>query len=231
MKRTKLGGISAIMVGLLYITTVVIVLISPPGDNPVVDHVTYMKKLILVHYALGFLGVLGIMVVLAMTSTIEEYTKTNEWYPYTKVMALIGFAVLALNNLRQIGIDHQLSHDAVSKGGAVLETVVMSWAGLVELSPQGWLDFGFVGLWILTINIIMFRNTKRRFLPVLGMISGLLFIMTVFGNVTGLSSLVMIGMGLGGLVLVPIWFIVNGFILIKRDTTIQLNQSTAVMDY
>jgi len=28
----------------------------------------------------------------------------------------------------------------VYKGGEVLDTIVLSWAGLVELSPQGWLE-------------------------------------------------------------------------------------------
>jgi len=39
---------------------------------------------------------------------------------------------------------------------------------------------------------------------------------TVVGNVTGVSVLVTIRMGVGGLVVVPIWFISLGFILIKN---------------
>ncbi|HLO11627.1 MAG TPA: hypothetical protein VK190_05160, partial [Pseudoneobacillus sp.] len=74
MKKTKLGGISAIIVGLFYLLTVIIVLMSPPGENAVVDHVTYMNQLIMVHYILGFLGILGIMVVLTISKTIEGQT-------------------------------------------------------------------------------------------------------------------------------------------------------------
>jgi hypothetical protein len=229
MKKTKLGGISAIIVGFLYILTVVIVLTSPPGENPLIDHVTYMHRLIAIHYILGFLGVLGIMVVMAVSTSIEQYTESGEWYPYTKVMAVIGFAVLALNNFRQIGIDHQLSHDAVTKGGEVLDTIVISWAGLVELSPQGWLDFGFVGLWIFSVNYISMKNNEKKYLSILGMLAGLLFIFTVIGNVTGISLFVMIGMGLGGLVLVPMWFIISGVILLKRNRQLKVISPAALV--
>ncbi|MEH7886380.1 hypothetical protein V7654_18935 [Bacillus sp. JJ1609] len=215
MKSTKLGGISAILVGVLYIVTVIIVLLSPPGENAVVDHVTYMNQLVAVHYILGFLGVLGIMVVLTLSRTIEEITQHSEWYPFAKIMAIIGFSLLAINNFRQTGLDHELSHQAVHRGGEILETVVLSWAGLVELSPQGWLDFGFVGLWIFTFGAMTLRRKKQRALSILGMLSGGCFILTVLGNVTGLSIFVQIGMGLGGLLFIPAWFIYNGVLLVK----------------
>jgi hypothetical protein len=105
----------------------------------------------------------------------------------------------------------------VYKGGEVLDTIVLSWAGLVELSSQSWLDFGFVGIWITTVSLITLVHQKRRYLSVLGLVAGMCFIMTVVGNVTGVSVLVTIRMGLGGLVVVPIRFISFGFILIKNN--------------
>lgn len=219
MKSTKLSGISAILVGVFYISTVIIVLMSPPGENAVLDHVNYMNQLMAVHYILGFLGVLGIMVTLTLSRTIEELTLHSEWYPFTKIMAIIGFALLAINNLRQTGLDHELSHEAVHKGGEILETVVISWAGLVELSPQGWLDFGFVGLWIFTFGVITLKRKKQKLVSILGMLSGSCLIITVIGNVTGISILVQIGMGLGGLLLVPAWFIYNGILLLTGKQT------------
>ncbi|WP_413299520.1 hypothetical protein AA0X95_16050 [Bacillus sp. 1P10SD] len=220
MKKTRLGGISALIVGFLYILTVVIVLVSPPGENPVVDHVTYINRLVAVHYILGFLGVLGIMVVLAISNRLEKYTESSEWYPYSKVMAIIGFALLAINNFRQVGMDHELSHEAMMKGGVVFETIVTSWAGLVELSPQGWVDFGFVGLWIFTVGIITNKYLNKKVLSILGMVGGACFILTVLGNVSGITVLVMVGMGLGGLIIVPIWFISFGILLVKSDNAI-----------
>jgi hypothetical protein len=217
MKKTKLGGIAALIVGVLYLLTVVIVLFSPPGENAVVDHVTYMNSLVAVHYILGFIGVLGIMVVLAISNSLEKFTIASEWYSYTKVMAIIGFSLLAINNFRQVGLDHELSHEAMMKGGVVLDTIVMSWAGLVELSPQGWLDFGFVGIWILTVGFFTVKNLNRNIISIFGIVGGTCFILTVLGNVTGISVLVMIGMGLGGLIIVPLWFISFGILLIKRD--------------
>lgn len=228
MRSTKLSGIAAILVGVLYIVTFIILLISPPGENAVMDHVNYMNQLVAVHYILGFLGVLGIMVVLTLSRTIEDLTLHSEWYPFSKVMAIIGFSLLAINNFRQTGLDHELSHEAMLKGGDILETVVLSWAGLVELSPQGWLDFGFVGLWIFTFGSMTLKRKKQKVLSVLGMLSGGCFLITVLGNVTGLSILVQIGMGLGGLLLIPAWFIYNGILLFKGIQTSNLKTNTSV---
>lgn len=218
MRETKLGGISAILVGLCYFVTVILVLISTPGENAVVDHITHMHKLMAVHYILGFLGVLGIMVVLTISRTLEKQTANSEWYPYSKVMAIIGFALLAINNFRQTGLDHELSHEAIHTGGAVLDAVVIGWVGLVEFSPQGWIDFGFVGIWIVTVSVFSLKRTNKKLLSYLGYLGGSCFIVTVLGNITGLPFLVTIGMGLGGLVVVPAWFIYYGVLLLKKPS-------------
>jgi hypothetical protein len=227
MKKTTLGGISAILVGIAYLLTVILVLSSPPGENAVVDHVTHMVPLMMAHYILGFLGILGIMVVLTLARTLENQTANSEWYPYSKVMAIIGFALLAINNFRQTGLDHELSHDAIHAGGAVLDSVVIGWVGLVELSPQGWIDFGFVGIWILTVSVYSLKRKGQKLLSYLGLIGGSCFIITVVGNVTGQSILVMIGMGLGGLVIIPAWFIYHGILLLKKSS-LQSHLSTDV---
>ncbi|WP_053365066.1 hypothetical protein [Bacillus sp. FJAT-27245] len=221
MKKTRLGGISAIVIGLLYLLTVVLVLSAPPGENSVIDHVHYMNRLIAVHYVLGFLGLFGIMAVLAVSNKLEGQTKWSEWYPYTKVMAIIGFAILALNNLRQVGLDHELSHAAVEKGGETLDTIVMAWVGLVELSPQGWIDFGFVGIWIVTVSYFTLKSGGMKLLSVFGFVGGSCFIITVLGNVSGVSFLTMIGMGLGGLAAVPVWFIMMGRVLLKKNSSME----------
>ena len=102
-------------------------------------------------------------------------------------------------------------------GGAVLDAVVIGWVGLVEFSPHGWIDFGFVGIWILTVSVYSLKLNNQKLLSYLGYCGGSCFIITVLGNVTGLSFLVMIGMGLGGLVFVPAWFIYYGVILLKKS--------------
>ncbi|OCA82239.1 hypothetical protein A8F94_20200 [Bacillus sp. FJAT-27225] len=231
MEKTKLGGASAILVGIFYLLTVILVLLSPPGENAVADHVTHMYPLMAVHYLLGFLGVFGIMVVLTISRTIKKQTSGSEWYPYSKVMAVIGFALLAINNFRQTGLDHELSHDAMQSGGPVLESVVIGWVGLVELSPQGWIDFGFVGIWILTVSVFSLKRNNQKVLSYLGLLGGTCFILTVLGNVTGLSILVMAGMGLGGLVVVPAWFIYYGILLLKKpDSPASLSSSNELIE-
>ncbi|HYK75242.1 MAG TPA: hypothetical protein VEV44_19265 [Pseudoneobacillus sp.] len=216
MESTRLGGFSAILLGLCYVLTVIFVLLSPPGENAVVDHVTYMNKLISVHYILGFAGLFGIMAVLTISKTLEKHLVYSEWFPYTKVMAIIGFALLSINNFRQVGMDHELAHQAMNTGGTVYDTIVLAWAGLVELSPQGWIDFGFVGIWILTVSLYSLKYINRKAHSLIGIVGGSCFILTVMGNVFGVQLLVMFGMGLGGLIMVPLWFLLTGSSLIKN---------------
>lgn len=70
-----------------------------------------------------------------------------------------------------------------------------------------------------TLGAMTLKRKKQKLLSILGMLSGSCFIITVLGNVTGLSFLVQIGMGLGGLILVPAWFISNGILLLKGMQT------------
>ncbi|MBB6452676.1 hypothetical protein HNQ94_001122 [Salirhabdus euzebyi] len=216
MKRYMV--VSSCIVGILYLLTVMMILFSPPGDNAVIDHVEHGTKLILAHYFLGFLGFFGIAVVMKSSSFLKA---KYEFLDYTKILAIIGFGLLSINNLRQIGVDHDLAHQAIHHGAGYYDFTVFFWRGLVELSPQGWVDFGFVGLWLITLNYLFLKEKTIHFVhSVVGMVLGACFVITVLGNVISVSLLTQLGMGLGGTILAPIYFVWLGLALLKRQTAI-----------
>jgi len=208
-KLSMFSVVSSIMVGILYFSMVTLFILVPAGENPVIDHHEQKVLLIVGHYLLAFLGFFGMAAVLAISKRLVD--NPTDLHVFTKLIALIGFALMAINNFRQAGLDHDLSHEAVMKGGDVLDTVSISWAGLVELSPDGWIDFGGVGLWMFIFSLSTFRNEKfSKKLSILGLIAGSCLMITVLGNVIGFQPFVVAGIGIGGLTVIPLWFIFQG---------------------
>jgi len=217
MKRTRIGAFAAFAVGSFFFLSVLTILVTSPGPGSLIDHMTYIYATIGMHYLLGLTGILGVMAVLAVSRMMEEHHGASEWFTYAKFMGLIGFALLATNNFRQIGLDYEMLHQA-KEPGQTAQSTDLAWAGIIELSPKGWLDFFLIGTWILTVSWKAFRSDqKRTFYRLTGIIAALSFWLIVLGNMGEFSLLVLLGMGVGGLVMVPIWFSLNGFRLLKFD--------------
>lgn len=217
MKRTRFGAYAAFSVGIFFFLSVLTILLTSPGPGSLIDHMTYIYATIGMHYMLGLTGILGVMVVLAVSRMMEEHHGSSEWFTYAKFMGLIGFALLATNNFRQIGLDYEMLHQA-QEPGQTQQSIDLAWAGIIELSPKGWLDFFLIGTWILTVSWKACRSDRKQtFYRLTGIIAALSFWLIVLGNMGEYSLLVLIGMGVGGLVMVPIWFGLNGLKLLRFD--------------
>ncbi|PLR99252.1 hypothetical protein CVD19_02760 [Bacillus sp. T33-2] len=198
-------------------------ILVPVGANAVEDHHHYYTILNVGHFLLAFLGLCGIAAVPAITKHVVD--EPSEFVSFSKMIATIGFALMSINNFRQSGLDHDLAHDAVTHGDDVLDAVIIGWAGLVELSPDGWIDFGGVGLWILSISYVALRNkTQTSKMNYLGFVSGTCLVITVIGNALSFQPLVVLGVGIGGLTVIPLWFILQGVKLQK------VNKQSNVID-
>jgi hypothetical protein len=213
--RNYFGAICSILAGLLYIGMVTLFIVVPVGANAVVDHHHYANILNVGHFLLAFLGLAGLAAVPALTERVS--INPSSFLSFTRTVAMIGFALMSVNNFRQTGLDHPLAHEAMMKGGDVLDTVVIGWAGFVELSPDGWLDFGGVGLWIIALSFTALRmGTVYRKVSVLGLVAGVCLLLTVLGNAIGFQPLVVMGIGIGGLTVIPAWFVTNGILQLKQ---------------
>lgn len=209
--RNDFGAVCSVLAGALYIGMVALFILVPVGENAVVDHHHFASILNVGHYLLAFLGLAGLAAVPSLTKTVSA--EPSPFLFFAGTVALIGFALMSINNFRQTGIDHQLAHEAMAKGGDVLDAVIIGWAGFVELSPDGWLDFGGVGLWIFALSVTALRiNAGYRKVNLLGLAAGGCLLLTVLGNATGVQPLVVIGIGIGGLTVIPAWFITQGIL-------------------
>lgn len=220
----KFGAITSILAGVMYIGMVLVFMLTPVGENAVIDHHHYYAILNVGHFLLAALGLCGLAAVPAITKSVTE--KPSEFLSFSKLIAMIGFALMSINNFRQTGIDHQLAHEAVGYGGAVLDAVVIGWAGFVELSPDGWIDFGGVGLWILAVSYAALKAGKfNKWLSFLGFVAGTCLLITVLGNSIPFQQMVVIGIGLGGLSVIPLWFILQGIRLLRSRVEVHTSQN------
>lgn len=211
----KLAGPAAILSGIMMILTAVLLVTTPQTGNSILDHANHPVRFIATHYLLAFGSVLSIAMLPALQRILKA--RRSEWLTWTSTIALIGFALTAINNFRQAGLDASLADAYLKASSTVQETMLINWAGLVELSPQGWLDYVGVGSWILTVSLVALRKGAfNRFLNLVGIATGTFYMLLVIGNAFGIEWLLRVSLILGGVLLAPIWFIGMGIRLMKE---------------
>ncbi|MFQ5932615.1 MAG: hypothetical protein ACE5MM_09415, partial [Nitrospiraceae bacterium] len=78
----------------------------------------------------------------------------------------------------------------------------------LALDPNGWLQFGAVGVWVLVVSLAALRTSGLpRTWAYLGIATAILYWLVVVGNALEVPVLIAISAGLGGIVLAPIWYI------------------------
>jgi hypothetical protein len=137
----KLGGNCSVLLGILYLVIVGTYLLLPTeqkqtsatdeflrsfAQNPTVQMIQFWL------FALS--GLIGIAVVLAVSESVRS---ANEgWIRWTSNLANLGFAVVAINNFRNIAYQLPLARTYV-EGDAVTKAAI-EFGGPYGLDPQGW---------------------------------------------------------------------------------------------
>ena len=146
---SKLGGNCSILLGILYLVIGITYLLLPADQKQtsVVDKflpsfAQNPTTQIIQWWAFALSGLIGIAVVLAMSESVRS---ANEGcVRWTSTLAILGFAVVAINNFRNIAFQPGLAR-AYVEGDAVTKAAIEV-GGPFGLDPQGWLSFGVVGL-------------------------------------------------------------------------------------
>lgn len=165
----------------------------------------------MIEYSANALGaVLAIAVVVAIPHIVRP--AHEGWLRWSSVVGIVGYAVIALQYLRELALIPALAERYLTtdlSGRAAVEADLY----LVPLDPQGWVTYGAVGTWLLTVNILaLSRQRWARPLSYVGLASGTGYWFVVAGTVLRVDVLVSIAAAVGVL-LAPVWLIWVGLVL------------------
>ena len=106
---------------------------------------------------------------------------------------------------------------AYASADATTKTAIAATAQ-TQVDPEGWLGFGVVGAWAITAGVLILRTSALpHVLGYVGIAVGIAYWSVLAGNVLNVELLTLVGAGLGGVILAPIWFIGIG-ISLRRGT-------------
>lgn len=161
-------------------------------------------------FALG--AVFAIAAVLAVS---ESVLSVNEgWVRWTSNLAIIGFAVSAINYFRYLG-HYPTMAATYATGDAATRAAMKASQSVLSLDPNGWLVFGGVGLWCLVVNLLALReNTWPKTLSYVGVAGAIAYWLVVAGFVFQMYILITIAAA-AAIIVGPIWYIWVGLTLRK----------------
>jgi hypothetical protein len=217
---TQLGGTCSILVGISYIIIGITYALDPSQRVATIQE--FWRSLannsipnVVLHWELALSGVFALAVVPAISSLVIS---ANEgWVRWTSSLAYFGFGVSALENFRSITLI-PIWAKAYVNNDAAYQTAIIATSKLTSYDPDAWLTSGGVGLWILVVSLLAFRKSIfSKTLALVGIAVAILHWLVVIGTFFDLYFLVLFSAILGGLILIPIWYISMGRIL-KRVT-------------
>jgi hypothetical protein len=210
----KLGGNCSILLGILYLVIGITYLLLPADQKQTSAVDKFLPSFaenpttqIIQYWAFALSGLVAKAVVLAMSERVRS--ENEGWVRWTSILAILGFAVVAINNFRNIAFQPGLAR-AYVEGDAVAKTVI-ELSGPYSLDPQGWLGFGAVGLWVLVVSLLALRaGIWPKLLTYIGIATAAAYWLVVAGFVSNQETLFTIAAALGGILLAPIWYIWAG---------------------
>ena len=234
MKENSLntvGGTGAMLAGVTYILVGLTFFLDPAGSaSSTAEFFTLFAENPAMHLlGHGAFGLAGVFMLAAVPAISQQVQRTNEGLVrWTSTLAIVGFALTAVGNFRAAAND-LIGARAFVSGDAVAQTAIVEAARLGNLDPQGWLQFGAVGVWFLTISVLAYRQEIwPRALVFLGIASAVLYWFVPLGRVLELELLDAIAAGLGGVVIGPIWLIWLGVRLRREAVYEQVVYSGAI---
>jgi hypothetical protein len=211
---SKLGGNCSLLLGVSYLLIGVTYLLLPADqkqtsatDKFLLSFAQDPTTQMIQFWVFALSGLLGIAVVLALSESVRS---ANEgWVRWTSILASLGFAVVAINNFRNIAFQPARAM-AYLKGDAAARAAI-ELSGPFGLDPQNWLGFGAVGLWVLVVSLLALRaGAWPKLLTYAGLATAVAYWLIVVGSVLNLETLFTLAAALGGIVLAPIWYIWAG---------------------
>jgi hypothetical protein len=211
---SKLGGNCSILLGILYLVIGVTYLLLPTAQKQPSETDQFLPSFaenpttqVIQWWVFALSGLIGIADVLAVSESLRS--ANAGWVRWTSMLAILGFAVVSINNFRVIAFQPAMAR-AYVEGDAVTKAAIEV-SGPFSLDPQGWLGFGAVGVWVLVVSLLALRvGAWPTLLAYIGMATVAAYWLIVAGFVFNQETLFTIGAALGGIFLAPLWYIWAG---------------------
>jgi hypothetical protein len=225
----QVGALSCILVGVSYLAAGAAYWVLPPeqrwGSRPdqfLNSFAASPTPLTIYHWAMA----LGALAALGAVPAIGDLVRPGHegWVRWASNLAYLGFAVAAISSFRALTlVPDQAAHFV---GGDAATRLTLGWHNAhLLLDPHGWLTFGAVGLWMLTVSALAVRGRARRAplpaaLGYVGIAGAALYGCVVAGLALRVEALVALAAGLGGVVVAPLWYIWIGLRLRAAGRTV-----------
>ena len=219
---SKLGGTCSILTGVTIVVTAVLYLLLPPEQQdacgcPERFLVSMAQSPTLYIVEEGIFALSSLLAIAAVLGISENVRPIHEgWMRWTSNLAIIGQAVNTIEALHRMAFD-PIKAAAYMKGDAAIKAALAVPGAIQGLfDPQGWLRFGVVGLWVLVVSLLALRGSLwPKLLTYVGISGGIAYVLVVPGQAFQLQLLIAIVAGIGGVVLIPVWYIWLGLRLRK----------------
>ena len=220
----KFGGISAFVVGILYLLVGATHFLLPRSqlrgaggvDSSFFVSLAKTSLVFEVHYwIVALLALFGIAVLLAYFELLRPHrTGILCW---SAVVGVIG-AALSIVDFAFVAVEvPRIAERFVDSKLEIQSALLMM--GMPHLDPC-FLAWGLGGVWAIASNCTALRHKLiPPLLGYLGILGGVLFELVFLGAALQSPTLVDISVGLGGFFVGPIWYIWMGFVL-RRDAVV-----------
>lgn len=209
----RLGGICAILLGVIVALSSLLYFVIPAEQRAAQPAAVILPSiaqgatfLILLFWTQAIIGVLGLVVVPALSRIVED---VNEgWVRWMTNFAVFGFAISAVGYLLDVEKLQNIARAFVNGDDQTKMLLTATWKS--SLDEQGFWGYGAVGAWILVVSFLGLR--AKRFPPVLsyiGIVLGI-FYLVIPPAVMLKSQPALLVLVAGGLIIAPIWYIWAG---------------------
>ncbi|WP_053366329.1 hypothetical protein [Bacillus sp. FJAT-27245] len=202
--------IVSILFSLLLVANGLFQLFAPTAENSIINHHENPSFFQWWHFILIPSGMLGIAICSFFTK-LPIY-KDHFMLKTVNILSIIGFAVMIVDNYKQMIVDHTLAHDFIKSSQYTQETILIAWDSLTQLSPSGLLSIAFMFLWVLTVSLYTFKEFKK--ISVLGILSSVFGFGLVLSAAFDIDAIKMICV-MGSLPLIPIYYLLLGLKVLK----------------
>ncbi len=218
----RLGSVAAFALALAYVATGVAAILMPAElqGRPDVGPHEFWTVLsrdpaahLAFHWAWITAGCCGLAVVPAASLLVWRASPGAVLWSGT--LAAIGFATMARGHLMEQAFDRRII-PVYPHADPAFQQAVHVVAGLALDVPDGILTYGAVGIWVVVVSWL---GRRERVLPPwlfwLGVAAATTYLAGVVGYAFTVRPLLVLSIGVGGLVLIPAWYLSLAGILRK----------------